>query len=179
MAFDDKTVPVKHRITLTRAALYLLEGIMQMHGPATTNPKVVQSTKAWDKIRSANNRMIKTSWAPEGHDFEKMIMRNEGESDFDFTKRDIEWKDAVKRWEDSVVTIAINDRTRDICREFVEWVQAHRDDQKVGIKLSGKHAASLLLGFGIVKPSEAPDDDYEVEVVEDAEPQHLAVAAAK
>ncbi len=150
----------RHPITLTRAALYLLEGCLQHPGPCTTNPKVVQWAKVWDKVRKANDRMIKVPWEKLGHDFEKPIFRNEGESDADFAKRSALWNERVKEWEDEVITVTMNDKMRDTCRETVEWIHAHRDDPKNGVKFAGKHASSLLVGLGVCKPES--DDDYEM-----------------
>ncbi len=164
-------VKARHPLTLTRAALYLLEGCLQHPGPCTTNSKVVQWAKVWDKIRGANNRFIKVPWSQTGHDLEKPIFRNDGESDADFAKRSAIWNDCFKVWEDELVTLTMNDRMRDTCRETVEWIHAHRDDPKTGTKLAGKHAAGLLIGLGICKAE--PDDDYELDV----EPTQTASAA--
>ncbi len=164
MASDETAPKAKHHITLTRAALYLLEGCLQLNGPqANSYPRIVQWNKVWDKVRKANNRKIATSWAPEGHDFEKPLFRREGETDLDFTKRDAEWKEAVRAWENTTVTVAMNDKMRDTCRETVEWIHSHRDDAKVGIKIIGPHAVSLLIGLGLCKPED--DSDYEIEDV--------------
>ncbi len=163
MASDDKAPKASHHITLTRAALYILEGCLQQPGPATTNPKVVLFSKVWSKIRSANNRLIKVAWKPEGHDFEKTMFRDESESDIAFEKRKAQWSEATKAWEDEIVTLTMNDKMRDACREVVEWIHSHREDQKVPIKLAGQHAACLLVGLGICKAE--VDADFELEVV--------------
>ncbi len=164
MASAETAPKAKHRISLTRAALYLLEGCLQNPGPQTTYPKILQWNKVWDKIRKANNRMLTVPWEPEGQDIEKQMLRRDGETDVEFIRRDIELKAAAKRWEDEIVTLSMNDRMRDTCRETVEWIHAHRDDAKVQQKLSGPHAASLLIGFGLCK--EEPDSDYEIEEVD-------------
>ncbi len=175
MTTTETAPKAKHSITLTRAALYLLEGCLQLPGPASgKNNKIMLYAKVWDKIRSANDRLIKVSWAPEGHDFEKPILRNDGESDADFLRRDVEWKGATKAWEDDGVTLTMNDKIRDACREVVEWVNNHHDDQKVGVKMAGKHAASLLVGLGICKPEN--DEEYEMEA--DQPPALVAKTAA-
>lgn len=162
MATDEKAEKAKHRITLTRAALYILEGSLQNPGPCTTPAKIVQWAKVWNKIRSANNRTVRPSWAPQGVDFEKSPIRNEGETDLAFVQRNIEWNDLMRKWEDEQVVLTMNDKIRDVCREAVEWIHAHREDAKVAIKLSGKHAASLLVNLGICKPED--DDDYEMSI---------------
>lgn len=164
MASDDTPPKTKHRISLTRAALLILEGCLQDPGPCSANfQKIALWNKVWDKIRSANNRMIKVSWAPQGRDLEKDLIKIETESDYAWVARQVEWNEARKAWEDEVVTVVMNDKMRDTCRATIEWIHTHRDDPKARIKLAGAHATSLLIALDLAK-AEA-DEDFECDLI--------------
>lgn len=157
---SDKGEGAKHRIQLRRASLYLLEGVLQNPGPCTTPIKLARWAKAWEKVRRANNRVVQIE--NESYDIEKGVLRRERETDLQWAYRSRAYTDAKERWDREVVTLTINDKLRDVCREAVEWFHEHRDDPKVGARLGGEFAAELMIALGLTDA--VPDDEFAADV---------------
>ncbi len=141
----------KHTLHLTRAALYILEGILQDPSPCDTKLKTQRWNKAWVKVRKSNDRVLKLSWGD--CDLEKPSLRKEGESDIAWTNRRAEWDVASKAWEDLPVTFVITDKTRDTCREAIDWAYEHKADGKSKVQLNNStHTELLLVQLGLLDP---------------------------
>lgn len=140
-----------HTLTLTRAALYLLEGVLQDPSPCETMAKTQQWNKAWAKVRKANDRTLTLSSGEV--DLEKAVIRKEGETDIAWTNRRTEWEAASKAWQDLPVTLVITDKVRDTCRSALQWVYEHRSDGKSKTQLdNSNHATLLLVQLGLIEP---------------------------
>ncbi len=150
----------KHTLHLTRAALYLLEGVLQDPGPADTMAKTVLWAKVWEKIRKSNDRRMQLSWAPEGGlDFEKPSLKTEGESDIAFARRKAEFDDAHKAWMEQPVDLVISDKYRDVCRDALKWVYDHRGDPKARTHVDNStHTALLLTALKLTDPIADEDE---------------------
>lgn len=149
-AIVDKT---KHTLSLTRAALYILEGVLQDPGPADTMAKTQLWAKVWSKVRKANDRNLILSWSLQGVDFEKTQLRGEGESELAWEHRRAEFESAHKQWADQPVMLSISDKHRDVCRDALKWIYEHRNEPKTRTRLDNSpHVALLLTALGLVDP---------------------------
>lgn len=161
----DKTIAgpgakTKHTLVLRFATLYLLEGILQQPGPCTTPDKVVKWAKAWEKVRRAFPHRFEASGR--SYNVDKNIIKDEAETDLAWVTRQQAYFDAKEQWEEQKATIVVNDKLRDIFRDAVKWIQDHRDDAKVGIKIGGQYASELMVALGLADPLK--DDEFELDV---------------
>lgn len=109
-----------HTISLRRGALYLLEGLLQDFTNANNPSKMMKIGTLWEKVREANERIITTSWAPEGIDFELPIAVAGDDTDqFTVQKRINEASIAQSKWQDESVTLEFSDKNRDLAREVI------------------------------------------------------------
>lgn len=148
-----------HTLKLSRAALYILEGCLQEIGPCTTPAKIVLWSKVYGKVRRTNSRLITTEFTPQGHDFEKPMMRNEGEADLAFQKRSNAWNEAFSAWQkEPADPLHLSDKYRDCCRDAVKYVVDNSKDEKARVKIVlNEHSASLLVALGLAE-AEADDE---------------------
>ncbi len=156
------TTKPAHTLALTRGSLYILEACMQDPGPCTTPAKTVLWARVWDKIRKLNDRTLKVSWAPKGIDAEKPYYREEGETDVTFGKRKEEIEEAFKAWKDEPITLTLNDKYRDACREALKYVTTQRDKARTKMEIT-LHSADLLIAFGL---TEEVDEEPALEAAE-------------
>lgn len=154
----------KHTLNLTRGALYMLEGCLQDPGPCEKDyDKQTLWSRVWQRIRKSNDRMAATSWAPNGLDVEKPVLRGKDETDIEFNHRAAEWSTAMKTWEDIPISIAISDKYRDACRDAVKWVVEHQADGKTKFKISiSPNWSLLLIELGLAKAAPTEDEDCAV-----------------
>ncbi len=147
MKVDKKT----HTLKLTRAAMYLLEGVLQDASPCDTMAKTQRWNKAWAKVRKANDRTLTVSWGE--MDLEKPAIRKEGETEVAWATRRAEWDAAAKAWQDQPCDLVLTDKNRDTCREALNWVYEHRSDGKSKVQLDNSdHALLLLVQLGLIEP---------------------------
>jgi hypothetical protein len=127
-------------------------------GPCTTPNKIVQWSKLWTKVRAANSRILKTSAAPDGYDFEKGLIKKEGETDAAFAERVREHNEAFEVWSREDIVLGLNDKQRDTARDAMKWVVSHQKEARTKLGIT-EGIGCLLLALGIVDQDEDEESE--------------------
>src|ERR1700677_916865 len=101
-ATDPALAPDKlpNTLKLTREALYMLEACLRQGSGVTSTQQAILWEKVQRKCRRINDRHVKTSWDPAGHDLEKALLRTDNESDLAFARRSAEYRENHAVWQD-------------------------------------------------------------------------------
>ncbi len=104
-------------------------------------------------LGETNDRTLKVSWAPNGMDAEKPYYREDGESDVSFGKRKEEIEEAFKNWKDEPISLTLNDKYRDACREALKYVTTQKDKARTKLE-NTLHSADLIIALGLAEDVE-------------------------
>jgi hypothetical protein len=108
-------------VTLPRGAWYLLEGVCQTPAPWTTTILTTRAAKLWSKLHRANP-------AKSGdRNFERRIIKNEGESDIAYANRVDGFNDAFEVWQNESLSLDISKKERTTLEKGIAWALKNRD----------------------------------------------------
>jgi hypothetical protein len=152
--------PLPNVLRLTHEGLYLLEACLRQMSGVTSMQQAVLWEKVQRKARRTNNRLIKTSWSPEGHDLEAQILMNEGEKELDWATRKVEWGNAVKRWQDGPISFALSNKHFTAAKDAVKFVfdNGYKEGTKCQVALPlNEHVTTLFIELKLADAE--PDDE--------------------
>lgn len=145
---STEVIPTTPPTKLSRGAWYLLEGICQNPAPFTTPALTVQAAKIWNKVHKANR--AKT----DEFNFEKRLLRAEGESDAAFAVKADTFTEAFEAWQASDLELVLTKRDRTALEKGIAWALKNRD--KVWPQ-NNEHILAILTEFDIEGADDAED----------------------
>lgn len=125
---------------LTRGAVYLLEGLLQLPTPWSGEKKTRHATKLWSKLRRLNpceKDKIK---------FAKSTVRPEGLTDLAWQTEVIRRADLFEVWQDEAFALDLTSRESALLHTGIEWALKNRDKTW---PQNNQHIESILDAFDI------------------------------
>lgn len=131
--------------TLTRGALYLIEGLLQTPTPFNTTVLTHRASKLWSRLRREN----KPKAMIEGVEvnLEKNFTRD-GRSEEEFAKYRLARDEAYLAWQDEQTTIDLTKKEEAVVTTGIAWAIKNRD--KVW-PVNNQHIAAILDAFQLTE----------------------------
>lgn len=117
----EAAAAIDHAVTLPRGAWYLLEGVCQTPAPWTTTILTTRAAKMWSKLHRVNPAKVA------GCNFEKRVIKQEGESDIAYANRVDGFNDAFEVWQNEELPLDISKKERATLEKGIAWALKNRD----------------------------------------------------
>lgn len=148
MSTQDEVVKKTTTLTLTRGAVYLIEGLLQTPTPFKTTVLTHRAAKLWGKLRKLNK--CEATVDGEMTNLEKAYAKG-GRSDEEFARYRLARDDAYQTWSDQEITIELTKKEIDTVTTGIEWAIKNRE--KIWPQ-NNNHVAAILDVFDVTDEEE-------------------------